>query len=101
MAPHPAAPARAKCDPRRAGWIRSLVDVCTISGGAVRGSLSGPAIGLIAQGAGLAALALAAGLGPVGLLIGAACALTMAAALARGLGPAPEGRLGPASWVTL
>jgi phosphatidylglycerophosphate synthase len=64
----------------------------------VRASQAGPAIGLIAQVLLLAVLAGTAGLGATGWVVGVACAVTMAAALARGLA---GGRLGPASWVTL
>ncbi len=41
------------------------------------------------------------GPGVAGWVVGVACALTMAAALARGLARHPGHRLGPASWVTL
>jgi phosphatidylglycerophosphate synthase len=58
-----------------------------------------PAVGLFAQVVLLAVLVAAAGLGAAGEVTGIVCAVTMAAALARGLGP--RGRLGPASWVTL
>src|SRR6266536_215681 len=54
-------------------------------GGAVRASQAVPAIGLIAQVLLLAVLAGTAGLGAVGWVVGVACAVTMAAALARGL----------------
>jgi phosphatidylglycerophosphate synthase len=47
----------------------------------------------------LGVLAETDGLGAVGWIVGILCALTMAAALARGLDPGE--RLGPASWVTL
>jgi phosphatidylglycerophosphate synthase len=60
-----------------------------------------PATGLIAQVLLLAVLAGTAGLGNVGFAVGIACAVTMAAALARGLARDPDERLGPASWVTL
>jgi phosphatidylglycerophosphate synthase len=63
----------------------------------VRASQAGPAIGLIAQVLLLAVLAVTAGLGAAGWLVGVACAVTMAIALARG----PVHRLAPASWVTL
>jgi phosphatidylglycerophosphate synthase len=49
----------------------------------------------------LGALAGTAGLGAAGWVVGVACAVTMAAALARSLARAPRERLGPASWVTL
>ena len=55
--------------------------------------------GLIAQVLLLALLVAIAGLGPAGEVAGVVCAVTMAAALARGLGP--DVRLGPGSWVTL
>jgi phosphatidylglycerophosphate synthase len=70
-------------------------------GGSVRASQAGPAIGLIAQVLLLAVLAGTAGLGAAGAVVGGACAVTMAAALARGLARARGDRLGPASWVTL
>ncbi len=46
-------------------------------------------------------LAGTAGLGAAGWSVGLACAVIMAAALARGLARARDDRLGPASWVTL
>ena len=64
-----------------------------------RASRTGPATGLLAQVLLLGGLAEAHGLGAVGWVAGMLCALTMAAALARALGPGE--RLGPASWVTL
>jgi phosphatidylglycerophosphate synthase len=67
----------------------------------VRASQTGPATGLIAQVLLLAVLAGTAGLGAAGWIVGIACAVTMAAALARGLARGPSDRLGPASWVTL
>ena len=66
-----------------------------------RASRTGPATGLIAQVLLLAVLAGTAGLGAAGWIVGVACAVTMAAALARGLARGPGDRLGPASWVTL
>ena len=68
---------------------------------AVRGRVSrlGPLAGLIAQLLLLAVLVGFAGLSPLGEVVGVLCAVTMAAALARGL--AHRERLGPASWVTL
>jgi phosphatidylglycerophosphate synthase len=66
-----------------------------------RASQTGPAVGLIAQVLLLAVLAGTAGLGEVGWTVGIACAVTMAAALARGLARGPGDPLGPASWVTL
>ena len=64
----------------------------------VRASLKAPATGLIAQVLLLDLLAVTAGLSVAGWIVGAACALIMATALARGL---LRGRWGPASWVTL
>jgi phosphatidylglycerophosphate synthase len=63
--------------------------------------MKGPATGLIAQLLLLAVLAGSAGLGAVGWIVGLACAVTVAAALAGGLARGPDQRLGPASWVTL
>jgi phosphatidylglycerophosphate synthase len=60
-----------------------------------------PATGLIAQVLLLAVLAATVGLGAAGWIVGVACAVTMAVALARGLRRCPGDRLGPASWVTL
>ena len=56
-----------------------------MSAATVRASLTAPATGLIAQVLLLDVLAATAGLGVAGWVVGAACALTMAAALARGL----------------
>jgi phosphatidylglycerophosphate synthase len=67
----------------------------------VRAGQAGAAIGLIAQLLLLAVLAGTAELGPAGWVVGLACAVTMAAALARGLARAPDDRLGPASRLTL
>ena len=67
----------------------------------MRASQAGPAAGLIAQLLLLAVLAATAGLGAAGWVVGIACALVMAAALAIGVARAPDDRLGPASWVTL
>jgi phosphatidylglycerophosphate synthase len=64
-------------------------------------SRAGPANGLIAQVLLLVVLAETAGLGAAGCVVGVACALIMAAALARGLVRGHGERLGPASWVTL
>ena len=64
-------------------------------------SRTGPVTGLIAQVLLLALLVGTAGLGPAGEVVGIACAVTIAAALARGLARGPDARLGPASWVTL
>ncbi|MEA2280006.1 MAG: hypothetical protein QOK21_613 [Solirubrobacteraceae bacterium] len=69
--------------------------------GAVRTSQAGPAIGLIAQVLLLAVLAVTVGLGEAAWLVGVACAVTIATALARGLARRPDVRLRPASWVTL
>jgi phosphatidylglycerophosphate synthase len=67
----------------------------------VRASQTGPATGLIAQVVLLSLLAGTVGLGAAGWIVGVACAVTMAAALARGLSRGPGDRLGPAFWVTL
>jgi phosphatidylglycerophosphate synthase len=67
----------------------------------VRASQAGPAIGLIAQVLLLGVLAGTAGLGAAGWVVGVACAVIMAAALARGLARRRGDRLGPASWLTL
>jgi phosphatidylglycerophosphate synthase len=69
--------------------------------GRLQDSQAGPAVGLIAQLLLLAGLAATSGLGRAGWVVGAACAVTMAAALARGLARNPRDRMGPASWVTL
>jgi phosphatidylglycerophosphate synthase len=68
---------------------------------ALRASRTGPAVALIVPVLLLGILAATAGLGEPGWLAGLACALTMSAALARGLVHRPGERLGPASWVTL
>jgi CDP-alcohol phosphatidyltransferase len=68
---------------------------------ATRARQAGPASGLIAQVLLLAALAGTGLLGPVGWAVGIVCAVTIATALARGLARDPDGRLAPASWVTL
>jgi len=67
----------------------------------VRASRTGPAAGLIAQVLLLGVLAATAGLGAAGWVVGVACAVTMATALARGVARGPGDRLGPASWTTL
>ena len=67
----------------------------------MRASQTGPVTGLIAQVLLLAVLAGTAGLGAAGWVVGIACAVTMAAALAGALARGPGDRLGPASWVTL
>jgi phosphatidylglycerophosphate synthase len=67
----------------------------------VRESQAGPVTGLIAPLLLLVVLAGTAGLGAAGWVVGVACAVTMAAALARGLARNPGDRLGPASRVTL
>ena len=67
----------------------------------VRAGQAGPAAGLIAQLLLLAVLAETTGLGAAGRIVGVACALTMAVALARGVARGPGATLGPASWVTL
>ena len=56
----------------------------------MRASQAGPAIGLIAQVLLLAVLAATVGLGAAGWVVGVACAVTMAAALARGLARRPR-----------
>ncbi len=66
-----------------------------------RASRTAPATGLLAQALLLAVLVEAAGLGAAGWLVGTACAVTMAVALARGLARSSGDRLGPASLVTL
>ena len=66
----------------------------------VRASRTGPATGLIAQVLLLNVLA-TAGLGAAGWVVGIACAVTIATALARGVARGPGNRLGPASWLTL
>jgi phosphatidylglycerophosphate synthase len=66
-----------------------------------RASQAGPAVGLIAQVLLLAVLSGTGVLGTAGWIVGIACAVTMATALARGLARGPAERLGPASWVTL
>jgi phosphatidylglycerophosphate synthase len=60
---------------------------------------SAPAAGLLAPLGLLAGLAAFAGLGALGRSTGVACAVVLATALARGLGPGD--RFGPASWLTL
>jgi len=67
----------------------------------VRASWTGPATGLIAQLALLAVLAGTTGLGAAGWVAGVACAVTIAAALGRGLARGPDDRLHAGSWVTL
>ena len=66
-----------------------------------RASRTAPATGLLAQALLLAVLVETAGLGAAGWIVGTACAVTMAVALARGLARSSGDRLGPASWVTL
>jgi phosphatidylglycerophosphate synthase len=67
----------------------------------VRVSQAGPVAGLVAQLLLLAVLAGTAGLGTAGWVVGLACAVIMAAVLARGLARRRGERLGPASWLTL
>ena len=67
----------------------------------MRDGQAGPAAGLIAQVLLLAVLAGTTGLGAAGWVVGVACAVTIAAALGRGLARGPGDGLGPASWVTL
>jgi len=64
-------------------------------------SQAGPAIGLVAQMLLLGVLAETTGLGAAGWIAGIACAVTIAALLARGLARNPRDPLGPASWLTL
>src|SRR5688572_1360596 len=66
-----------------------------------RASRTAPATGLLAQALLLAVLVETAGLRAAGWIVGTACAVTMAVALARGLARSSGDRLGPASWVTL
>src|ERR687894_726963 len=66
-----------------------------------RASQTGPATGLLVQALLLAVLVETAALGAAGWIVGTACAVTMAVALARGLARSSGDRLGPASWVTL
>jgi len=67
----------------------------------VKASQTVPATGLIAQALLVAVLAATSGLGAAGWIVGVACSVIMAAALARALARGPGDRLGPASWVTL
>jgi phosphatidylglycerophosphate synthase len=67
----------------------------------VRASQAGPATGLLAQVLLVAVLVGTVGLGAAGSIVGVACAVTMAAALARGVARAPREPLGPASWLTI
>src|SRR4051812_36496563 len=69
-------------------------------GGRLR-AVQGPATGLVAQSFLLAGITATVGVGGAGAVIGAACAITVDAALARGLLRNPAQRLGPAGWVTL
>jgi phosphatidylglycerophosphate synthase len=67
----------------------------------LRESQAVAATGLVAQVLLLAVLAATTGLGPAGWVVGGACAVAMAAALARGVARNPREPLGPASWITL
>jgi phosphatidylglycerophosphate synthase len=67
----------------------------------VRESQAGPLAGLVAQVLLLAVLAGAVGLGRAGWVVGVACAVTMAAALAFGVARNPRDGLWPASWLTI
>src|SRR4051794_4156530 len=67
----------------------------------MHGRHSGPTLGLIAQVLLLAVLAATAGLDVAGWVAGVACAVTVTAALARGLARSRNRGLGPASQVTL
>lgn len=62
---------------------------------------AGPATGLIAQLLLLAALAGTVGLSGTGWVVGVACAVSMNAALNRGISRNGSDRLSPADWVTL
>ena len=64
-------------------------------------AVRGPATGLVAQLLLLAAITATVGVSGAGAVIGAACAITVDAALARRLLCNPTQRLGPAGWVTL
>ena len=64
-------------------------------------AVRGPATGLVAQLLLLAAITATVGVSGAGAVIGAACAITVDAALARRLLRNPTQRLGPAGWVTL
>ena len=64
-------------------------------------AVRGPATGLVAQVLLLAVITSTVGVGGVGAVVGAACAVTLDAALARDLLRNPSERLGPAGWVTL
>src|SRR5206468_6765875 len=93
---------RGTTDRRRgAAALRALAEVPGRMNVTAPADRTGPATGLVAQMLLLGLLAETAGLGPAGWLVGAACAVTMAAALARGLARGPDRELGPASWVTL
>src|SRR4029077_15320296 len=83
---------------------RALSRICPgtyYRGGMVRTVQAGPLTGLIAQLLLLAALAATVGLDAAGWVVGLACALIMAAALARGIVRFRCRRFGPADWVTL
>src|SRR3954451_17512311 len=109
MGPLHPAPSAADLAAPRAGKVRRRPSVrINVSprrthdlGGAVRASQAGPAIGLIAQVLLLAVLAATVGLGAAGWAIGAACAVIMAVALARGLARRGGDGLDPSSWLTL
>src|SRR6476620_7039922 len=64
-------------------------------------AVRGPATGLVAQVLLLAVITATVGVGGAGAAVGAACAVTLDGALARGLLRNPAARLGPAGWVTL
>jgi phosphatidylglycerophosphate synthase len=66
-----------------------------------RASQTAPVAGLVAQVLLLEVLAVTVGLGAPARIVGLACAVTMAAALARGIARRSGERLGQASWVTL
>ncbi len=70
-------------------------------GGTLRAVQGAPVIGLVGQAMLLMALAATVGLGGAGWLIGAACAMVVNAAVARGVTYHRVRRVGPAVWVTL
>ena len=64
-------------------------------------AVRGPVTGLVAQALLLAVITATVGVTGAGAVVGAVCAVTLDAALARGLLRNPSERLGPAGWVTL
>ena len=67
----------------------------------VRARRAAPLAALLAQVLLLATLTATVGLGAAAWVVGIACALAMAALLARSVARNPRDPLGPASWVTL